>query len=66
MNDKPTLAERLEKVGTGRLYVRRSLASTALVYGQTAEARAKALDEIEAIDSELQRRGEAAPTCRST
>jgi hypothetical protein len=52
----PTLAERLAKVPTGALTVRLSLARTRFAYAQTSYARAKAMDEIDAVKAELMRR----------
>ena len=53
----PTLAERLMNVPTGRLAVRLSLAQTAFARAQTSFARLKAMDEIEAVRTEMVRRG---------
>jgi hypothetical protein len=58
VNAIPTLAERLQRVPTGRLHVRLGMAKSAFAYGQTAYSRGKALDEIEAIKAELARREE--------
>ena len=54
----PTLADRLRRVETGRLYVRLALAQTSVGYAQTAEQRAKAMAEVDAIRAELVARGE--------
>jgi hypothetical protein len=56
-SDPPTLAERLARVPNGALSVRLSLAHTRMMYGQTMDARAKALEELDAINTEMQRRG---------
>jgi hypothetical protein len=52
-----SLAERLARVPTGALAVRLSLARTRMTYSQTADKRSAALDEIDAINAEMQRRG---------
>jgi len=52
-----TLSERLARVPNGALSVRLSLARTRMQFAQTAEQRAKAMDEIEAIGAEMKRRG---------
>ena len=52
----PTLLERLAKVPNGALSVRLSLARTRFAYAQTSYARAKAMDEIDALKAEIMRR----------
>jgi hypothetical protein len=53
----PTLAERLMNVPTGRLAVRLSIAQTSFAQARTTFARAKAMDEIDALRAEMIRRG---------
>lgn len=57
----PSLADRLKRVGTGRLCVRLGLARTNALNAHTEFGRRKANDEIRAILAELSARGEA--TC---
>ena len=52
-----TLAERLARVPNGALSVRLSIARTRLAYAQTSFARAKAMDEIDAIKRVMMERG---------
>ena len=51
-----TMLERLAKVPNGALSVRLSLARTRFAYAQTSYQRAKAMDEIDALKSEIMRR----------
>jgi hypothetical protein len=56
-SDIPTIAERLAKVPNGALSVRLSLARTRFAYAQTSYARAKAMDEIDALKKAMFERG---------
>lgn len=55
--ERPTLAQRLERLPVGTLYVRLALARTALAYSQARIGRLNAMRDIEEISAEIKGRG---------